>query len=114
MKLADLKNPVRFNWLADQGLRLDASPYLSGAYEDQKAPGTVARDATASRVDRWIMTAGSSTGRSSSRIYVTDPDYGIPFLAASDMLEADLTNLPCCFQKDAESSKLSTLKSSRE
>ena len=34
MKLADLNNPVRFNWLADQGLRLDASPYLSGALRD--------------------------------------------------------------------------------
>ena len=36
MKLADLRNPVRFNWLADQGFRLDASPYLSGAYEARK------------------------------------------------------------------------------
>ena len=40
MKLADLNNPVRFNWLADQGLRLDASPYLSGDLRTQKAPGT--------------------------------------------------------------------------
>ena len=36
MKLADLRNPVRFNWLADQGFRLAASPYLSGAYEARK------------------------------------------------------------------------------
>ena len=33
MKLADPKNPVRLKWLSDQGLRLDSSPYLSGAYE---------------------------------------------------------------------------------
>ena len=36
MKLADIRNPVRFDWLADQGFRLDASPYLSGAYETSK------------------------------------------------------------------------------
>ena len=45
MKLADLHNPVRYNWLADQGFRLDASPYLSGAYEARKflerLPGTL-------------------------------------------------------------------------
>ena len=36
MKLADLRNPVRSNWLTDQRFRLDASPYLSGAYEARK------------------------------------------------------------------------------
>ena len=44
MKLADPKNPVRLKWLSDQGLRLDASSYLSGAFEMHKLlermPGT--------------------------------------------------------------------------
>lgn len=45
MKLADLRSPVRFNWLEGQSFRLDSSPYLSGAYEARKLleriPGTV-------------------------------------------------------------------------
>ena len=36
MKLGNLDNPVRQAWLADQGYRLDAAPYLSGAYEARK------------------------------------------------------------------------------
>jgi type I restriction enzyme S subunit len=44
MKLADLRNPARSTWLSDQGFRLDASPYLFGAYEARKLlerlPGT--------------------------------------------------------------------------
>ena len=46
MKLADISNPVRSSWLVDQGFRLNASPYLSGAYEARKLlerlPGTQA------------------------------------------------------------------------
>ena len=56
MKLADLRNPVRFDWLADQGFRLDASPYLSGAYEARKLlerlPGTQAAARTRADVQR--------------------------------------------------------------
>ena len=65
MKLADIHNPARFDWLADQGFRLDASPYLSGAYEARKLlerlPGT--QPLPSSRPDTM---AGSSTARSSA------------------------------------------------
>ncbi len=32
MKIASNDNPVRTGWLTEQGLRLDAAPYLSGAF----------------------------------------------------------------------------------
>ena len=43
MKLADIRNPVRFNWLADQGFRLDASPYLRRLRGTQ-GPGAASRN----------------------------------------------------------------------
>jgi hypothetical protein len=108
MKLADLNNPVRFNWLADQGLRLAASPYLSGTYEAKKLlgqlPGTRPLHELTAGYDGGIY-----NGPQFRRTYVTDPDYGVPFLGSVDMLEADLTNIPLLLSKDARSSKLAYL-----
>ena len=91
MKLADLNNPVRFNWLADQGLRLDSSPYLSGAFETrrllERLPGTQ-RINQLVRTPLGIFHAGRVT-----RQWVSDPRHGVPFLSSSDILEADLSNL---------------------
>ena len=36
MKLVNLKNPVMASWLREQGFRLDAPPFLSGAIEARK------------------------------------------------------------------------------
>src|SRR6201996_65121 len=92
MKLANLHNPVRFNWLTDQAFRLDASPYLSGGYEARKLleglPGTRPLHELV-RTPNGIFHAGRS-----SRLWVTDPNYGIPFFSSTDILEADLSNLP--------------------
>ena len=92
MKLADLRNPVRFNWLADQGFRLDASPYLSGAYEARKLlerlPGTQPLRELV-RAPNGIFHAGRSVRR-----WVTAPDYGVPFFSSTDILEADSSFLP--------------------
>jgi type I restriction enzyme S subunit len=92
MKLADLNNPVRFSWLADQGLRLDSSPYLSGAFETlrllERIPGTQPLNQLV-RKPLGIFHAGRVT-----RHWVSDPSHGVPFLSSSDMLEADLSNLP--------------------
>ena len=92
MKVADLRRPVRFNWLADQSFRLDASPYLSGAYEARKLverlPGTRPLQDLV-RATNGIFHAGRS-----SRRWVTDPDYGVPFFSSTDILEADISNLP--------------------
>ena len=36
MKIVNLKNPVMASWLREQGFRLDAPPFLSGAIEARK------------------------------------------------------------------------------
>jgi hypothetical protein len=100
VKLADPRNPVRFNWLADQGLRLDPSPYLSGAYEARKLleriPGTMPlRNVTAG------YSGGIFNGPKFSRLYTSDPAWGVPFLGSTDMLEADFTNVPLLHNKVA-------------
>ena len=92
MKLADIHNPARFDWLADQGFRLDASPYLSGAYEARKLlerlPGTEPLYQVV-RTANGIFHAGRS-----SRRWVTDPGFGVPFFSSTDILEADSSFLP--------------------
>lgn len=101
MKLADLRNPVRFDWLTDQGFRLDASPYLSGAYEARKLlerlPGTQALHEITTGHDGGIF-----NGPQFSRLYTNDPEYGVPFMGSTDMLEADFTNLPLLHHKIAD------------
>lgn len=100
MKLADLHNPARFDWLADQGFRLDSSPYLSGAYEARKLlerlPGTMPLQRVTTGHDGGIF-----NGPKFSRLYTTDPDWGVPFLGSTDMLEADFTNVPLLHKKVA-------------
>lgn len=100
MKLADPHSPVRYSWLADQGFRLDSSPYLSGAYEARKLleriPGTQSL---------YQLTAGHDggifNGPKFSRLYTNDPEWGVPFLGSTDMLEADFTNTPLLHKKVA-------------
>ena len=101
MKLAEIRNPVHFDWLADQGFRLDASPYLSGAYEARKLlerlPGTLPLHRLTTGHDGGIF-----NGPKFSRLYTNDPEYGVPFMGSTDMLEADFTNLPLLHQKIAK------------
>lgn len=97
MKLTDVKNPVRLTWLADQGYRLDAAPYLSGRIEAhqllKRLPGTQPLYQLAS----GIFHAGRVTRR-----WVSDPDYGIPFMSSTDILEADLSNVPLIAKNAAD------------
>jgi hypothetical protein len=92
MKLADLRNPVRFNWLEDQGFRLDSRPYLSGAYEArnlvERLPGTKPLQDLV-RIPNGIFHAGRSARR-----WVTDPEYGVPFFSSTAILDADSSFLP--------------------
>ena len=93
MKLADLRNPVRFDWLADQGFRLDASPYLSGAYEARKLLEAASRNSAAARSGADPR-GNLSFGPEFARRWVTDPEYGVPFLSSTDILEADFSISP--------------------
>ena len=100
MKVADLRNPVRSSWLEDQGFRLDAAPYLSGAYEAKKLlerlPGTQPLHKLTAGHDGGIF-----NGPKFSRLYTSDPEYGVPFLGSTDMLEADFTYMPLLHKKIA-------------
>ncbi|GAB7075467.1 restriction endonuclease subunit S [Streptomyces sp. IpFD-1.1] len=94
MKIASKDNPVRLSWLREQGLRMDAAPYLSGAFEARKL-----LERLPVRKDKLEdLTTGHGggifNGPKFSRVYVTDPAQAVPFLGSTDMMEADLTHLP--------------------
>ncbi len=85
---------VPSSWLEGDGRRLDSGPYMSGALEARvvldrlKARKEALRDVTAGGL------AGIFNGPRFARSYVDSPDYGVPFLSSTDILDADLTNLP--------------------
>ncbi|MFJ5591022.1 restriction endonuclease subunit S [Streptomyces noursei] len=105
MKVADLANPVMSGWFKDQGLRLDASPYVSGA---------LAMKEMLKRVPRTELLASLTTGYNggifsgpmSRRVYLTDPEHSVPWLGSRDMMAADLTGLPRLRKTDAETAPL--------
>ncbi|WP_159944981.1 methylation-associated defense system restriction endonuclease subunit S MAD5 [Nocardiopsis sp. FR6] len=107
MKVVNLDNPVTSEWLAEQGLRLDASPYLSGTLEVRKLlegmPTVPLQRLTTGR------DGGIFKGPQSSRVYLNDPEYSVPFLGSKDMLLADFTSLPRIKKSDAISQRLSYL-----
>ncbi|MFJ5641229.1 restriction endonuclease subunit S [Streptomyces sp. NPDC093223] len=92
MKLVNTNNPVRAGWLLEQNTRLDAAPYLSGAYEARKLLERLPRTEPLKDVTRrsnGIFHAGRV-----SRRWVNNPDYGVPFFSSTDILEADFSFLP--------------------
>ncbi|MGW6403388.1 methylation-associated defense system restriction endonuclease subunit S MAD5 [Streptomyces sp. NPDC055134] len=109
MKVVSLTNPVESDWLADQGFRLDASPYVSGALETAKLierlPNTVPlRSVTAGHG------GGIFNGPMFRRVYLSEREHSVPFLGSKDMMTADLSSLPRLRKSDAESSRLSYLR----
>jgi hypothetical protein len=109
MKIVNLKNPVMASWLREQGFRLDAPPFLSGAIEARKLLERlpVKKELLASLTKGY--NGGIYNGPMFRRNYVTDPEYGVPFLTSSGILLADLSTLPLLSKKDAMSSRLSYL-----
>lgn len=109
MKIAELSNPVTSAWFRDQGLRLDASPYVSGALNVKKL-----LERLSETVPLASLTAGRNGGIFNGpmfrRVYLTDPEHSVPFLGTKDMMAADLTGLPRLRKADAESATLSYLK----
>lgn len=76
-----------------QGRRLDCGPYMSGALEAKLLLGRLA-----CRKDRLqTLTQGGMDGIINAgrirRLWVDDPQYGVPFLSSSDILQADLSTL---------------------
>jgi len=108
MKTVDLKKPITFKWVVREDWRLDAGPYLSGKVEAllalEKLPTVRLVDLTHGH------DGGIYNGPQFRRVYVDDPEQGVPFIGSSDMLLADLTRLPLLRRKDAESHQLRHLK----
>jgi len=108
VKIASLANPVMSDWFADQGLRLDAAPYIGGSLESKKL---------LERLQGTVPLASLTTGHNGGifngpifrRVYLTDPEHSVPFLGTKDMMAADLTGLPRLRKSDAESASLSYL-----
>lgn len=109
MKIASPSNPVMSDWFSDQGLRLDAAPYVAGSLKTKKMlerlPETVP---LASLTTGHI--GGIFNGPMFRRVYLTDPEHSVPFLGTRDMMAADLTGLPRLRKSDADSAALSYLR----
>lgn len=110
MKLAEAGNPPRRGWMDRQGWRLDAKPYLSGAFATQR----LLERLPVEKVPLKEVTAGHAgglyNGPQFKRVYLTDPDHSVPFVGSKDMLIADFSALPRLRKIDALSRQLSYLK----
>jgi type I restriction enzyme S subunit len=88
MKVASFDNPVRASWLAEQGYRLDAGPYVSEAYAARAFLQRL-RTQPLRQVAARIFHPGRFR-----REWTRDSQYGVPFLGSADIFEADLSYAP--------------------
>lgn len=94
---------VPSSWLERDGRRLDCNPYMSGALEAKvlleglKVRKDALQDVTMNGMD------GIFNGPRFARSYVDDPTLGVPFMGSTDILNADLTNLPLLSKKQVAS-----------
>jgi len=96
---------VRSSWLQEDGRRLDCNPYMSGALEARDAlRGLAARKDKLSEVTSGIFHAGRE-----GRLWVDVPEHGVPFLGSSDILAADLSNLPLLSRRQVDRNHLFVL-----
>ncbi|WP_371779017.1 methylation-associated defense system restriction endonuclease subunit S MAD5 [Streptosporangium subroseum] len=94
MKLADLDNPVRASWLADQSFRLDPGPYISDSYAARMFLKRMPRTDPLGEVTEGIFNAGRF-----KRHWTTDPEHGVPFLSSADIFQSDLSSLAMITKK---------------
>ena len=96
-------------WLEQQGRRLDCRPYLSGAMEAKM----LLKDLPVGCVELRELTRGHDggiyNGPQFSRNYVSDPDFGVPFLSSSSMLHAEFHRIDLLRMSDAVSERLEYL-----
>ncbi|MGV9874145.1 methylation-associated defense system restriction endonuclease subunit S MAD5 [Streptomyces cellulosae] len=110
MRIAERGNPAMRSWLDRQGLRLDAKPYLSGAFATRRLLERLAVE----KMPLSEVTAGHAggiyNGPKFRRVYLTDPEHSVPFIGSKDMLVADLGGVPRLRKRDAESRQLHYLR----
>ena len=96
-------------WLEQQGRRLDCGPYLSGAIEAK----LLLKDLPVGCAELRELTRGHDggiyNGPQFSRNYVSDPDFGVPFLSSSSMLHAEFHRIDLLRRSDAVSKRLEYL-----
>lgn len=89
---------VQSAWIYEGKLRLDAKPFLSGAFEARVLlTKAKLRRQPLSEVTERIFHAGRE-----SRNWVENPDYGVPFLGSTAILNADLTGLPLISKRQVQ------------
>ncbi|MFB7666695.1 restriction endonuclease subunit S [Kitasatospora sp. NPDC056138] len=108
MKITSLSNPVMSSWLAEQGLRLDASPYVAGSLKTKKLLEQLPKTEPLANLTTGYK-GGIFSGPMFRRVFLTDPEHSVPFLGTKDMMTADLTGLPRLRKTDAVSATLSYL-----
>lgn len=92
---------VPSTWLEIEGRRLDCGPYMSGAIEARqllKKLDTIPLNQLTSGHNGGIF-----NGPRFPRVYVDDPEHGVPFLGSTDILDADLSYLSLLSKKQVGS-----------
>lgn len=112
MKFESFKNArvVQSSWLEEGGRRLDCNPYMSGALEARDKLKSLDAPKEPLKSLTTGYAGGIYNGPMFARHWVEDPQYGVPFLSNSDMMNADLSMLPLLKKSYAESRYLSYLK----
>ncbi|MGH3907215.1 MAG: methylation-associated defense system restriction endonuclease subunit S MAD5 [Pseudonocardiaceae bacterium] len=110
MRTTNLASPVRLEWLLEHNTRLDARPYVGGAYEARDLLNRLTVPVEPLHRLTRGHDGGLYNGPQFRRVWVTDRAHGVPFLGSADMLEADLSRLPLLRRADAESAKLAYLR----
>lgn len=96
--------------LGRDGRRMDSAPYMSGSQETKLLIERLDAPKAALRTLTHGYDGGIYNGPKFARNWVQAPEHGVPFLNSSDMLQADLTNLPYLRKSDAHSPRLSYLR----
>ncbi|WP_374499694.1 hypothetical protein [Pseudoxanthomonas sp.] len=90
---------VPSSWLERDGRRLDCNPYMSGALEAKVLLESMpARKERLQDVTRNGMSGIFHAGRI-KRMWADSPEHGRPFLSSTEILQADLSNLPFISRK---------------
>ncbi len=89
---------VPYAWIGRWGHRLDAGPYLSGSVDARMLMESPRfRSSKLATVTSAVYHAGRE-----GRRWVSEDKYGVPFLSSSDILKADLSNMPLLSKKQVE------------
>src|SRR5579883_2355254 len=102
MKLVNFDTPAMSDWFDLPGCRLDSKPHLSGSMEAKALLAKLAVE----KEPLYKVTKGIFHAGREGRTYVESPEFGIPFLGSTDILNADLSSLPFLSKKQVENNPL--------